>query len=90
MTSDVKCLPPDSSADEAKSVSSARVNSPEDRAEGVEPEGVESASSTQQQEAEEEEEPSQLPHTDSEPPAGPPRSEREQEPVLSEDREDGD
>lgn len=90
MTSDVKCLPPDSSADEAKSVSSARVlNSPEDRAEGVEPEGVESASSTQQQEAEEEE-PSQLPHTDSEPPAGPPRSEREQEPVLSEDREDGD
>lgn len=84
--------PCDSSADEAKSVSSARVlNSPEDRAEGVEPEGVESASSTQQQEAEEEEEePSQLPHTDSEPPAGPPRSEREQEPVLSEDREDGD
>ncbi|KAM8894858.1 TIMELESS-interacting protein isoform 1-T2 [Spinachia spinachia] len=73
----------DSSADEPKSVSSAKVlNSSEARDEGVEP-----ASSTQQQE---EEEPSQRPHTDSQPPAGAPPSEREEGPVLSEDRQDGD
>ncbi|KAL6113648.1 tipin [Pungitius sinensis] len=81
--------PSDPSADEPQAVSSAEVNSPVGREKGVEPADVEPASSTQQQE-EVEEEPSQLPHTESEPPAGPPHSEREEEPVLSEDREDGD
>ncbi|XP_031697399.1 TIMELESS-interacting protein-like, partial [Anarrhichthys ocellatus] len=69
----------DSSADEPTNV----LNNSEDRDEEVEALEAEPASSTQQQE------PRQLPHTDSEPPAESPHSEREEEPGLCEVQEPG-
>ncbi|XP_075934625.1 TIMELESS-interacting protein [Anarhichas minor] len=65
----------DSSADEPTNV----LNNSKDRDEEVEALEAEPASSTQQQQ-----EPHQLPHTDSEPPAESPHSEREEEPGLGE------
>ncbi|XP_068584870.1 TIMELESS-interacting protein [Cebidichthys violaceus] len=77
-----------SSADEPTDV----LNNSKDRDEEEEEEEEEEpASSTQQQQQQQqqEEEPSQLPHTDSEPPAESPRSEREEEPGLSEVQDPG-